>query len=266
MSCSLTSTHKSCKLHGLCILDIKYPIKTIFPNIFVCKAVIIFTFEVDMTRKKNLRFSIGRRGYKIDEVESFIAAEKARADETQLSLKERIQTLGCRCDALSDEVKQLKDREDSIKLAIVAATQNADRLTQDVKARYQAELDRLRLFRAKWTSAYEQLKERYHFDKDALNMESVAVSTQLELQKFLTQDFSLSKGANTDEMEQYFLSEVDRLTKQQLETQNKSSELKVKSLKDAEKKTAASTFSLEDATHPKESLAEICRSLGLSPL
>lgn len=201
-----------------------------------------------MRSKRTSRFALRRKGYDTGEVDAYLAAEKAKTDEVQLTLRERVVALDKQCDALRDEVTKLKSREDQIKLAIVAATENADKMSADVKARYRAELDRLQLFRAKWTGAYEQLKERYHFDKDALNMESVAVSTALELQKFLAQDFSLAKGAEADDMEKYFLSEVERLTKQQLETQN------------------SAAFSLEDALHPTESLADICKALGMNPL
>lgn len=230
-------------------------------------------------QKKAARFALKRRGYDVTAVEDFIIAEQTRADEVQMSQRERITALSSECKNLSDELEVLRSREEQIKSAFITATQNADKLTADVKARYKAELERLRLFRAKWVGAYEQLKDRYHFDKDALNMESVAVSTELELQKFLMQDFSLNKGGGTSEMEDYFRSEVERLTTQQLGAQNGGKpasgeanasaigELKEK-IKEAERKKAQNTaaFSLEDALNPTESLADICKSLGLNSL
>ncbi|MDE7373250.1 MAG: DivIVA domain-containing protein [Clostridia bacterium] len=231
--------------------------------------------------KKIARFRIKHRGYDIAAVESFIANEQARADEVQLSQRERIAALTDECRRLEAELAELKGREEQIKSAFITATQNADRMTADVKARYTAELERLRLFRAKWTAAYDQLKERYHFDKDALNMESVAVTTQLELQKFLMQDFSLNKGSSSDEMEDYFRSEVERLTTQQINEQKGAAkqpisgvaELKEK-IKEAEtrkkaqsaKEAQTAAFSFEEALNPTESLADICKSLGLNSL
>ncbi len=227
-------------------------------------------------KKKYTRFALKRRGYDAAAVEQFIANEQARADEVQISQRERITALTEDNAKLLEEVSLLRGREEQIKSAFIAATQNAEKLTADVKARYAAELERLKLFRAKWVGAYEQLKDRYHFDKDALNMESVAVSTQLELQKFLMQDFSLNKGGETGEMEDYFRSEVDRLTSapsmKKTETEPVSSavaELKDR-IKEAESRKAgiqnSAAFSLEDALNPKESLAEICKSLGLKAL
>lgn len=222
-------------------------------------------------KQKFTRFKIRHRGYDRIAVENYISDYEARADETRLALQERVNSLLNECDRLSRELSELKGREEQIKCAFITATQNADKMTADVKARYQAELERLKLFRAKWTSAYDQMRDRYHFDKDALNMESVAVSVQLDLQKFLMQDFSLNKGTNTNEMEEYFHSEVERLTSAQTNAQNNVSapvsgvaELKNK-IKDAENKKRAQSvaFSLEDAMNPTESLEEICKSLGL---
>lgn len=232
--------------------------------------------------KRTLRFPTARKGYDIDAVESFITAEQSRSESASLAARERIERLSAECDSLHKELGELKGKEEQIKSAFISATQNADRLTADVKARYALELDRLRLFRAKWSGAYEQLKERYHFDKDALNMESVAVSVELELKKFLTQDFSLNKGGCDDEMEQYFKSEVARLTAQQAAKQSaeKSDEERGENptalsalgeLKDRIKEAqtradGSAAFSLDEALHPTESLAEICRALGLKAL
>lgn len=229
-----------------------------------------------MKRKKQApRFPLARKGYDVRAVEEYISAEQERSGSAQLASRERIAALEARCDALSDELSSLRGKEEQIKAAFISATQNADRLTADVKARYALELDRLRLFRAKWTGAYEQLKERYHFDKDALNMESVAVSVELDLQKFLAQDFSLSKGGGEDEMERYFKSEVARLTARQVDESGENApskpsaaldELKSK-LREAETRADTSAaFSLEEALHPTESLADICRALGLKAL
>lgn len=247
--------------------------------------------------KKVLRFKRVYRGYDIDAVDNYIAEEKSRSDSVQLEQRERISALSSKCDSLTREIEQLKDREEQIKSAFIAATDNARRLSDDVRMRYTQELNRLKLFRAKWSAAYEQLKERYHFDKDALNMESVAVSTQLELTRYLTQDFSLGKGEDDSEMENYFKSEVERLTtpldavRPEVQSSPAVGELK-KKIADAKKRgddnasyslksdkkaggeVAAyaipdpdrSGFSLDEALHPTESLADICRALGVRAL
>ena len=222
-----------------------------------------------MKKKKTPRFPLARKGYDRDAVESYIALEQAKADEIQLEQRERVNALKQENETLKLQVETLKGREEQIKLALVSATQNADRMSEDVKRRYKQELDRLRLFRAKWLGAYEQMRERYHFDKDALNVESVAVSVEIELKKFLAQDFSLNKCVSEDIMEAHFRQEVERLTNQQLnchmnvqseqtaEPKN-TDDLRAK-LKEAENKRKAKTsaaFSIEDALNPKNSLED----------
>ena len=222
-----------------------------------------------MKKKKTPRFPLARKGYDRDAVESYIALEQAKADEIQLEQRERVNALKQENETLKLQVETLKGREEQIKLALVTATQNADRMSEDVKRRYKQELDRLRLFRAKWLGAYEQMRERYHFDKDALNVESVAVSVEIELKKFLAQDFSLNKCVSEDIMEAHFRQEVERLTNQQLNCQmnvqseqtaepKNTDDLRAK-LKEAENKRKAKTsaaFSIEDALNPNNSLED----------
>lgn len=225
-----------------------------------------------MKKKKATRFAICRKGYDIDAVESYIALESAKYDEAQLAERNRIKELQSECERLQNRVDELTAREEQIKSALITATKNADKLSADVKARYAVELERLRLFRAKWNNAYEQMKDRYHFDKDALNMESVAVSVELELKKFLAKDFSLNNGGDENAMEEHFKREVERLTSQQVLSQNSGRSVEELSarIKEAENKktqksdgSVSAAFSLEDATHPTESLEDICRALGL---
>lgn len=172
-----------------------------------------------MIKKIQDSFPLSRKGYDKDAVNSFIALEQAKADEVQSGLRECINALKDENDNLKKELAIFKGREEQIKLALISATDTAKRLNADVRLRYQTELERLRLFRAKWINAYEQLKERYHFDKDALNVESVAVSVEIELKKMLAKDFGLDKAPIENEMEEHFRKEVERLTSIQMSKQ-----------------------------------------------
>lgn len=241
-----------------------------------------------MKKKNKLqpRFALVRRGYDVDSVEAYISLEREKADRAGLEQKERIRVLKAQCDRLSEELSVYRDREEQIKGALLAAGEQAEKTVLDIKLRYAMELERLKLFRAKWTGAYEEIKKRYNFSKDALNMESVAVSVKLELERFLAQDFSLDRGGSAGEEEEAFKAEAERLS----EEDGQVKELKRQLLKAAERKDKeekleaarksaatsatsagaeggevqpAAAFSLEEARHPTESLAEICRYLGL---
>ena len=240
-----------------------------------------------MRRKKKVqpRFALVRRGYDVDSVEAYIALEREKADRAGLEQKERIRVLKAQCERLTEELAVYRDKEEQIKSALITAGEQAEKTTLDIKFRYAMELERLKLFRAKWTGAYEEIKQRYNFSKDALNMESVALSVKLELERFLAQDFSLDRGIPAEETEAAFKEEAERLG----EEDSKVRELKEKLIQAAEKKdrearlasgkreakalpkrqeeeehaAPAAAFSLEEAQHPTESLAEICRYLGL---
>lgn len=226
-------------------------------------------------------FAKVRRGYDVESVEAYIALERDKAERAGMEQKERIRVLKADCERLTEELQVYRDREESIKTALLSATEKAEKTLLDVKFRYALELERLKLFRAKWTSAYEEIKERYNFGKDALNMESVAVSVKLELEKYLSQDFSLDKGLPCEETETEFRSESDRLgsgdpiTEELKEKILKAAERKDREEKQSRQKNDAATevkavpaagFSLEEAQHPTESLEEICKALGLGRL
>lgn len=211
------------------------------------------------------------RGYDKKEVESFIVETQSKNETTLASQRERIASLLRDNDDLKAKLAVLQSREEQIKLTLLKATKTADELGEQIRSRFKEELDRLRFFRAKWTAAYEELKDRYHFSKDALNMESVAVQTELDLTRYLTQEFSLNRGDETDDMEAYFKKEVERLTAlqqtMQKETESKSKDVKEKlrlASKKAQESVDEGAFSMDEALHPTESLEEICQSLGLS--
>ena len=209
-------------------------------------------------------FAKVRRGYDVESVEAYIALERDKAERAGMEQKERIRVLKADCERLTEELQVYRDREESIKTALLSATEKAEKTLLDVKFRYALELERLKLFRAKWTSAYEEIKERYNFGKDALNMESVAVSVKLELEKYLSQDFSLDKGLPCEETETEFKEKIlkaaerkDREEKQSRQKNDAATEVKA---------VPAAGFSLEEAQHPTESLEEICKALGLGRL
>lgn len=181
---------------------------------------ILLLFEVCMNKERNKKvvklckfdFSISKKGYDKSEVEQFIENERLEAEKTHMQQKIRIDELKEECVRLSQEIRQYENDKNQISMSLMQASKNAENMENDVKRRYKSELDRLRLFREKWTRCYDQISEKYKFGADALNMESVAVNTEIEIQKFLNKDFSLSKGDDKSIMESEFKSNVERLT------------------------------------------------------
>lgn len=213
-----------------------------------------------MKKNKSTRFKLKRRGYDVDEVEKYLSATNAEFERVGREQRERIAELSEKINELTRIVMDYRAREESISSAFVAANEKAEKLTADIRLRYGMELERLRLFKEKWTGVYRELKERYRFDKDALNMESVAVQTKLEIERVLAREFSLSKGEDESEVETQFHSESERLAKSDLAVED----LKNKLLSAGKRKEEqGAAFSLEEATHPTETLEELCAYFGL---
>ncbi|MCQ2602369.1 MAG: DivIVA domain-containing protein, partial [Clostridia bacterium] len=205
-------------------------------------------------KKKENMFNTKRKGYDCGQVDDYIA--KMTCENTQVVEKqrERIDAMADEISVLKGEIAKYKSLEGQIKSSIISATEKQNEMLADIEFRYGAEMDRLEKFRAKWSIVYNDLKDRYNFSKDALNMESVAVSTRLEIEKILSNDFSVTKKSSVEE--QQFKSESERLSSTNVAV----NELKGKLIAAAEKKEE---FSLYEATHPTESLEELCLSLGL---
>ncbi len=216
-----------------------------------------------MKKKKDLRFKARRRGYDIDEVEKYIAAENADREKVFREQKERIAALTKKVEEQEEIIKDYRAREDGIANAFITANEKADKLTADIKLRYGMELERLKLFRRKWTGVYAELKERYRFGDDALNMESVAVQAKLEIERVLSREFSLAAGGEEREVETQFRSESDRLSGTDIAVKDLRDKLFAAEKRKKEDEKQSVAFSLEEATHPTETLEELCSYLGL---
>ena len=166
-----------------------------------------------MKRKEKVhtKFSVEKKGYSIQEVDAYVE-ECKQIEKAQLDQRERIVELVSEINSLTARLNEYKLKEGQIAEAIISANDRADKIKGDMRLRYAMELDRLDNFRRKWTGVYNEMKSRYAFDSDALNMESVAVSTRLEIERTLQRDFSLAKGDGESEVEGVFKSEVDRLS------------------------------------------------------
>lgn len=135
-----------------------------------------------------------------------------------------------------DELKALHSRENEINDCLVTATKKANEMLSDVKIQCALEIERLKIFQAKWSTAYEELRERYHFEKDVLSMENIVVNTVLELERHLSEDFGLKRGASGTDAEKQFRSETERLLSPSPETIQLQEQLK----REIEKITKAS--------------------------
>ena len=213
------------------------------------------------------KFNIAKKGYDTAQVDGYIFEREKNYEEQLAQQKEKISQLKARFFGLESVVADCKDQENEIKKSIVAANEKANEMTLDLKLQYALEIERLKIFQAKWTNAYEELKERYHFSKDALNMESVVIQTALDLENMLRKDFSLDKRPSGSDAERQFKSEVKRLKSEDEELSRLFEKLvgEIKKVHTPKMDAVASDeFSMEKALSAQKPLDEICRSLGIN--
>ncbi|MDR3217038.1 MAG: hypothetical protein LBT55_06445 [Clostridiaceae bacterium] len=199
----------------------------------------------------NYMFNITKKGYSVPEVEDYIKREKNKTDAAAMEAQKNREILLQENRTLCVEVKNLQKREDEIKTSLLAATEKSNEMMLDLKLQYALEIERLKIFQAKWTNAYEELKERYHFESDVLSMENVVVNTAHELEKLLTSDFGLQRRDNGGDAERQFKSESQRLMEQSPEMKKLVEKLK------AEIKTVSARVARAAADPPREPLSEV---------
>lgn len=210
----------------------------------------IFFLEGKMVFKKKLR------GYDKNEVNEFLNNLKNNFDLVTAEQKARIEELKKQNEDLLAEVQVYRNKEKLIERTLTEATKRANDIESELKTQYALEIERLKIFGAKWTNCYEELKLKYHFDKDCNNMESVVISTKQSLIDKLSRLNIVLPTIATDE-EIQFNTESDRIAKLQEEQADRLvTELKsqINEFDSIEKKVSRM---------PDKSLEELCEEIGL---
>lgn len=197
------------------------------------------------------------RGYDEKEVNVFLTKLNDNFASVSQEQKERIDELKEQNEKLAEELSVYRKKEKLIERTLTEATRRAEDIESELKTQYALEIERLKIFQAKWTNCYEELKNKYHFDKDVNNMESLVINTKQTLIDKLGRLNIILPHLESEEQMQ-FDSESERITKLQEEQADRLvSELKnqIKELDDE--------FDYKEALTPKKSLEELCREIGL---
>lgn len=197
------------------------------------------------------------RGYDEKEVNVFLTKLNDNFASVSEEQKERIDELKEQNEKLVEELNVYRKKEKLIERTLTEATRRAEDIESELKTQYALEIERLKIFQAKWTNCYEELKNKYHFDKDVNNMESLVISTKQTLIDKLGRLNIILPHLESEEQMQ-FDSESERITKLQEEQADRLvSELK-NQIKELDEE-----FDYKEALTPKKSLEELCREIGL---
>ncbi len=197
------------------------------------------------------------RGYDEKEVNAFLTKLNDNFASVTEEQKERIDELKEQNEKLSEELREYKKKEKLIERTLTEATKRAGDIESELKTQYALEIERLKIFQAKWTNCYEELKNKYHFDKDVNNMESLVISTKQTLIDKLGRLNIILPQLEADEQIQ-FDQESERINRLQEEQADRLvSELK------SQIQELDEQFDYKEALTPKKSLEELCREIGL---
>lgn len=197
------------------------------------------------------------RGYDEKEVNVFLTKLNDNFASVSEEQKERIDELKEQNEKLAEELSVYRKKEKLIERTLTEATRRAEDIEGELKTQYALEIERLKIFQAKWTNCYEELKNKYHFDKDVNNMESLVINTKQTLIDKLGRLNIILPHLESEEQMQ-FDSESERITKLQEEQADRLvSELK-NQIKELDEE-----FDYKEALTPKKSLEELCREIGL---
>ncbi|MDD7457655.1 MAG: DivIVA domain-containing protein [Clostridia bacterium] len=197
------------------------------------------------------------RGYDEKEVNVFLTKLNDNFASVSQEQKERIDELKEQNEKLAEELSVYRKKEKLIERTLTEATRRAEDIESELKTQYALEIERLKIFQAKWTNCYEELKNKYHFDKDVNNMESLVINTKQTLIDKLGRLNIILPHLESEEQMQ-FDSESERITKLQEEQADRLvSELK-NQIKELDEE-----FDYKEALTPKKSLEELCREIGL---
>lgn len=197
------------------------------------------------------------RGYDEKEVNVFLTKLNDNFASVSQEQKERIDELKEQNEKLAEELSVYRKKEKLIERTLTEATRRAEDIESELKTQYALEIERLKIFQAKWTNCYEELKNKYHFDKDVNNMESLVINTkQTLIDKLGRLNIILPHFESEEQMQ--FDSESEGITKLQEEQADRLvSELK-NQIKELDEE-----FDYKEALTPKKSLEELCREIGL---
>ena len=184
------------------------------------------------------KFQTKLRGYDKKQVDDYVAAITASYEERLKDQAERIDQLKSECAALREDNAGYRDREKSVAKALLAASEKAEEIEAAAKVRYSLEIQRLNSFRDKWTDYLDKLKEDKVIGAEAGRFAVFMEDLEAELTSVMEHDLNMSVTAGAEKYTRY--------------------------LKERSDKKASVGFDLKEALTPKQTLAEICKELGLT--
>ncbi len=217
-----------------------------------------------------MNFEIKRKGYNKEQVDAYVKKQ----DDAIADKDSRIAELSSEVASLKQELGKLEGKRELIVKAIYSAIAKAEQIEQLSKAKYDAEMARLKAFHEKWTLYYDKLLAKYPLDDEMIGVskfnaemtEALTPQGQLASEKKRLDKAGSVKVKSTEKfdpiksIEQY----LDGEDAASVSVKNtKAYKTGIASVNPALSGTSDSGFSFDEALHPTEDLSEIMKDLGL---
>lgn len=184
------------------------------------------------------KFQIKLRGYDRKEVDDYISAVTASFEERLQAQSDRIDELRAENATLRAENDGFREREKSVSKALLAASEKAEEIEAAAKVRYSLEIQRLKQFREKWSDELDRISRDKVAFTEAKRFTDFMDELEGELTAIMEHDLNMSVTAGAEKYAEY--------------------------LKEKREKKVSHGFDLKEALTPKQTLAEICKELGLT--
>lgn len=96
------------------------------------------------------KFDINKKGYDIEQVDSFINKLSVKYEEKLSEQKDRVFSLKNELSILEDKLESYKDKDKQISQALIYAVEKAEQIESNAKKLYDLEIKRMRLLYKQW--------------------------------------------------------------------------------------------------------------------
>ncbi|MCH5164633.1 MAG: hypothetical protein J1F36_06425 [Clostridiales bacterium] len=223
-----------------------------------------------------MSFDIKRKGYCKEQVDAYIQGLVS----TSAQKDERIAELNTQVATLKEELGKLEGKRELIVKAIYSAIAKAEQIEQLTKAKYDAEMARLKAFHEKWTEYYNKLLAKYPMDDELMavskfNKEMTETlnapqkqfkSEEARLKSNKIGSVEISSNEPFDpvkSIKEYLDGESDATAATRPRKGSKAYKTGIAVMNPALSEPSDTGFNFEEALNPTEDLKDIMKDLGL---
>lgn len=159
------------------------------------------------------KFDITKKGYDTEQVDKYIANEvdcyKQALQEKNIRLQELLHTNS----DLTKQLEEYKMRESNVNKALITAIEKAKEMEIFCKQNFKAELENLRIWKNKWITYVNNLKNDCKISDKKGQVIGVLASFEQELIDKIQEGVNLQIEQTLSEPEQQYNSEIERINK-----------------------------------------------------